>query len=268
VVTGPLGWWRGVEDRFVYHPTPAAVDWRRPPDGADFRDVTFPLATGEAVHAWWCPVAGAAGAVLLCHGNAGNLSGRANTLLRVQEHLGQSVLIFDYPGYGRSTGRPGEPNCYASAEAAYRWLTGPAGVPAGQVTLFGESLGGAVAVELARRLPHRALVLIKAFTSVADVARHLLRLPLPVGWLLRNRFDNRTNITQCRRPVLITHGTADRLIPFRHAEALFALANEPKRLLPLPGDDHNSPLPDGFYSAVRELLDRYAPATQPAGRTG
>jgi fermentation-respiration switch protein FrsA (DUF1100 family) len=250
---------RSFAERLVYHPLPAAVDWRSPPAGADFRDVTFPLATGETVHAWWCPRDGAGGAVLLCHGNAGNLSGRANTLLRIQQHLRQSVLIFDYPGYGRSTGRPTEAGCYASSEAAYRWLVESAGVPAERLTLFGESLGGAVAVELARRLPHRALVLIKAFTSVADVARRALPVPLPVRWLLPG-YDNRAKIAECRRPVLIAHGTADRMIPYRQAEELFALANEPKRLLPLPGDDHNSPLPDTFYEAVRGFLTAGEPA--------
>src|SRR5215207_5108356 len=112
-----------LESWFIYRPVTAAQSWVEPTDPA-IRDVYFDLPTGERVHAWWRPRAGAERTMLYCHGNAGNLSHRVGGLSRWADTLNSSILIFDYPGYGRSTGSPSERSCYAAGEAAWTWLAG------------------------------------------------------------------------------------------------------------------------------------------------
>jgi fermentation-respiration switch protein FrsA (DUF1100 family) len=245
---------------FLFRPVSYTQDWQPPPPDLHIEDVHL-SAVGIPIHAWWAPPLGwepAQGALVYCHGNAGNLSHRGEGLRRWHQQLGVAPLIFDYPGYGRSGGRPSEAGCYAAADAAYDWLVETAHVPSEKILLYGGSLGGGVAIDVASRRPHRALVLVSTFTSLADMARK--RLPwLPAGWLMRRRWDNLHKIRSCRRPVFIAHGTADRLVPFRQGERLFAAANEPKAFFPMNGYDHqHTPGPD-FYEALRRFLAEYAP---------
>jgi fermentation-respiration switch protein FrsA (DUF1100 family) len=248
-----------LENRLVYHPTRAVEDWQPPPSDR-VQDVELTTPTHLRLHAWWCPLEGATGALLYCHGNAGNLSHRGGSILALQRELGASVLIFDYPGYGRSEGKPSEAGCYAAAYAAYDWLLREPGVPAERILLYGGSLGGGVAVDLACRRGHRALLLANTFTAMPDVGRSLYPW-LPVRLLMRNRFDNLSKIKLIHRPVVIAHGTADRLIPLAQAERLFAAANEPKRFYPIPGADHNTPLPGEFLRAARRFLEEVESGT-------
>jgi fermentation-respiration switch protein FrsA (DUF1100 family) len=242
-----------LENLLVYHPTRAVDDWQPPPNDR-VQDVELTTTAATRIHAWWCPLEGATGALLFCHGNAGNLSHRGGSILAIQRELGVSVLIFDYPGYGRSEGKPSEAGCYAAADAAYDWLLRIPQVLAETIFIYGGSLGGGVAVDLACRQPHRALLLASTFTSVPDVGKH--NHPwLPCRLVMRNRFDNLAKIKRCQRPVIITHGTADRLIPFRQAEQLFTAANPPKRFYPVPGADHNDPVPTAFFQETRRFLE-------------
>jgi fermentation-respiration switch protein FrsA (DUF1100 family) len=245
-----------LENSMLYHPIRADQDWMAPPDGK-VQDVFFRTPDGTALHAWWCPTESwepEFGALLFCHGNAGNLSHRGEIIRDWQSHLGQAVFIFDYPGYGRSAGSPTEASCYAAAEAAYDWLLATQHLPPERLVIYGESLGGGVAVELASRRPHRALILEKTFTSVPDVAQTLFPW-LPVRWLMRNRFENLQKIGRCRQPVFVAHGTADGLIPFSQGRRLFEAANEPKRFFRLEGGDHNTPLSSACLAAIREFVD-------------
>jgi len=144
---------------------------------------------------------------------------------------------------------------YAAWQASYDGLTTVGGVPAEQILLHGGSLGGAVAVNLAVRIPHRALILVKAFTSIPDMAQR--QYPwLPAKWLVRNKFDNLGKIGQCPKPIFIAHGDQDGLVPYSHAQLLFQAAKAPKQLLTLKGQDHNDPLEPDFFSALQEFLDR------------
>ena len=241
-----------LENWLLFPGTPASAHWQESPS-AQIQDVELTTADGTRLHGWWLPRDGAKGAVLYCHGNGGNLSHRGSALLDWSRELGESVFIFDYPGYGKSEGSPNEANCYAAGEAAYDWLVHAQHIPAERIILFGKSLGGGVATELALHRPHRALVLVKAFTSAPDVAqRHYFWLP--VQWLMRNRFENLAKIGKCPRPVFLAHGTADGLIPCTHSERLFAAAREPKSFLRLEGDDHNSPLGPEFFAGLRRFL--------------
>src|SRR5262249_35229595 len=154
----------------VYHPMPITEEGEVPQVVGSL-DVEIQAADGTRLHAWWRPVKGAATAVLFCHGNYGNASHYDGVLDNLAEGLGASALAIDYPGYGRSEGSPSEPGCYAAADAACDWLNAMQQVPSERVVFYGESLGGGVVVDLAGRRPHRALVLVKTFTSLPDVAQ-------------------------------------------------------------------------------------------------
>jgi fermentation-respiration switch protein FrsA (DUF1100 family) len=245
-----------LENKLVYQPSPAS-EWEEPVDPRT-TDVWL-AADGQTVHAWWLPPARPdAGAVLVCHGNGGNLSHRGLMAADLNRTLGAGVLVFDYPGYGKSTGKPTEAGCYASAETAFRWLTDEAKIPPERVLLLGESLGGGPAVELATRHDCRALVLLYTFTSLPAAAKHHYRW-LPTHRLMKNRFDNLAKIGQVKRPVFIAHGTADAVIPFRQSEALYDAANEPKELLTLDGYPHGLVDGEPFYTALARFLAERAP---------
>lgn len=240
------------ENSLVYQPTPAAEDWRVPAHSRT-QDVWLTSPDGTKLHAWWLPHDGAKGAVLVSHGNGGNLSHRGRLAADLHDTLGYSVLMYDYPGYGKSEGKPSEAGCYAAGDAAFQWLTDDRKVPANQIVLLGESLGGGVATELATRHDHRALVLLFTFTSLPDAAK--FHYPwLPTRMLMSNRFDNRSKLAACKKPVFIAHGTADTIIPFSQGEELYTIANEPKRFLRMDGHDHNGHLPAEFVTGLRDFL--------------
>src|SRR5262249_10054409 len=238
-----------LENFFLYDPVRAGEEWRSPPN-SQVQDVELRTADGTLIHAWWCPQPGATGALLYCHGNAGNLSHRNGAIAHLLEATGQSVLIFDYPGYGKSQGTASEPGCYAAADAAYEWLTETQRIPPENIILYGKSLGGAVAVELATRRPHRALVLVRSFTSIPDLAQEQFPF-LPARGLVRNRLDNVEKIGRCTQPVFIASGNCDSLVPYAHGERLFAAANEPKVFFCLKDCDHNDPFPAEYFVALR-----------------
>jgi pimeloyl-ACP methyl ester carboxylesterase len=171
------------------------------------------------------PGAGDGGAVLLFHGNGGNIGDR---VLHAQllNAVGFDVLLAEYRGYGDSSGRPGEEGTYRDAAAtleALRGLTDPA-----RIIYLGESLGAAVALWLALREPPRGLVLHTAFTSVRDVAR--LHYPMIPPALVPDAYPSLRLVRQLRAPVLVTHGDRDEIVPLMHGEELYAAAPEPKRL--------------------------------------
>jgi fermentation-respiration switch protein FrsA (DUF1100 family) len=258
-----------LENSLLFHPVRASDDWVAPPSSR-IEDVEFSTADGTSIHGWWYRNGSSTSALLYAHGNAGNLSHRGPTIVPMAEALGVSVLIFDYPGYGRSAGKPNEKSCYAAGEAAYDWLTQSQQVAPENVVLFGKSLGGGVMTELASHRPHRALVLVKTFSSVPDMGQELFPW-LPARWLVRNRFDSLAKIGQCHRPVFLAHGDCDSVIPCSHSQRLYEAANEPKRFLLMPGCDHNDALGADFLSALRQFLDQFAPVAmlpQAASRAG
>jgi fermentation-respiration switch protein FrsA (DUF1100 family) len=250
-----------LEDHFLFHPIRAEEGWWPPPDGLDVQDVQLSSSEGDRLHAWWTAPTGwtpADGALLYCHGNAGNLSHRGPGIQRLSSLLRVGVLIFDYPGYGHSTGKPSEPGCYAAADAGNSWLTDVRKVPAERILLYGRSLGCAVAAEMALRHPNRAMILVSPFTSVRDMAAEILPW-LPGRWLASNRFNTLSKIGRCSRPVLIAHGTADQVIPFNQGKRLFAAAKEPKYFVEMPGLDHNDAPNAAFYATLQSFLAEQAP---------
>ncbi|MDP2760265.1 MAG: alpha/beta hydrolase [Sideroxyarcus sp.] len=204
-----------------------------------YEDIQLQTSDGIDLHGWHIPAPQPRGTVLFLHGNAGNISHRLDSV-RMFHRLGYSTLIFDYRGYGNSSGKPSEQGTYRDAEAAWRYLTEQLHIPSCRIVLFGESLGGAVGAWLATRQKPAALVIASGFTSVPDLGQQLYPY-LPVRWLARIRYATRDNLRSVTAPVLIVHSPEDDIIPFKHGRALFAAANAPKQFLELAGG-HN----DGF----------------------
>lgn len=216
-------------------------------------DVWLQSADGVRLHTWWISSPGSPIATLFLHGNGGNLTHRIAHLQAIRD-AGSSVLILDYRGYGRSQGRPSETGLYRDAHAAYLHLR-KAGYPPSRIVLHGESLGCAVAVELASREPCAGMILEAPFTSAADVARRVLPF---LGPLAARGFDSRRRIASFRRPLLVIHGTRDEVIPFELGQRLFKSAPGPKWFWVLKGAGHNDILETAGLRYVERLKEFYA----------
>jgi fermentation-respiration switch protein FrsA (DUF1100 family) len=205
--------------------------------GLDYMPVNIATGDGETLHGWWVPVSDAKGTVLFFHGNAGNISHRIN-YLTMFKRLGYNTLLFDYRGYGRSSGTPSESGTYLDAQAAWRYLIEIQGISPERIVLFGESLGGAVAAWLAVREQPGLLVLASTFTSVPDLAAEIYPF-LPVRWISRFDYNTLESLQSITCPVFIAHSPHDEIIPYRHGQRLFQAAPEPKQFLLLEGT-HNT----------------------------
>jgi len=224
--------------------------------GLDYEDVTLRAADDVALHGWWAPARDARGAVLIFHGNAGNISHRID-YLTMFNRLGYAVLIIDYRGYGKSSGTPSEEGTYRDAEAAWQHLMETRKLKPQDVVILGESLGGGVATWLAAKYPPRALVLASVFTSVPDMGARVYWW-LPVRLLARIEYNSRERMPKITAPVLIAHSREDDIVPFAHGEALFAAAREPKQFLTLSGGHNNGFLfmRAEWVAAVGAFLER------------
>jgi len=241
-----------LEDSLIFVPSPYPEGNWRPP-GLRFEDVEFPSDDGTPLHGWYVPHEKACGAVLFCHGNAGNITHREEILYRLHEVSGVTVFIFDYRGYGRSKGKPNEAGVLADARAARDWLSRREGVAPDRLILMGESIGGAVAVDLAAEQGARGLVLESTFTSLRDVAAY--HFPwLPVRQLMRTRLDSLAKIKSYRGPLLQSHGDRDTIVPYQLGQRLFEAANEPKQFITFPGGDHNDLRGTGYYEKVGQFV--------------
>ena len=210
-------------------------------DELGMRHVALTAADGVRIYAWYAPAENA-GAPTLAYftGNAGNVGLRA-CLVRPYAEKGYGVFILSYRGYGGSSGQPSERGLYLDAEAALDYLETAAGVSRERTVLYGQSLGAAVAVEMALRRRAAALVLLAPFTSAPAAARSIAwYLPVPYAALFTDRYDSLSKIGQIEEPLLIVHGTADHTIPADHGKALFETATaEHKEMILIPGADHN-----------------------------
>ena len=224
--------------------------------GRPCEDLFFTATDGTKLNGWFFPgetnSPRSALVLLHCHGNAGNIGHRLSTCAALLQ-TGVSVFLFDYRGYGRSSGRPNEPGTYLDAQAAYHWLR-QRGFDEHQVVAFGESLGGGVASELALREPLGGLVLQSTFSSLTDLGAELYPW-LPVRSLATIKYDTCHKLPRIKIPVIVMHSRADGLVGFQHAEKNFAAANQPKLFCELKGD-HNNPLTDRqqFLNGFEQFL--------------
>jgi uncharacterized protein len=200
------------------------------------RRVTVTASDGVRLVAWAMPVVEGSGYwLLICHGNAGNISeaGRPYHYAGLRG-LGLSLLAFDYRGYGESEGDPSEDGLYRDADAAYRYLRDTLGVPPERIVVFGHSLGSAVAIELVSRVPAAGLILDGALTSVVDRAQELFPYA-PVRWIAASRYASLERVGELALPKLFLHARGDEVIPIAHGRRLFEAAAQPKRFVELRG---------------------------------
>jgi uncharacterized protein len=228
-------------------------NWR--PANLKFEDAWFTSADGTRLHGWYVPHAQRRATVLYCHGNGGNVAQWADAARMLHDRVGVSVMLFDYRGYGRSEGKPSEAGVLADARAARAWLSRREDIPESRIVLLGRSLGGAVAVDLAAADGARALVLESTFTSMPDVGQTMYPL-LPIRLLMETEFNSEKKISNYHGPLLQSHGTADRLIPYDIACRLFNAANQPKHFVPIADGDHNDPQSGEYYAALSAFLER------------
>ena len=222
--------------------------------GMDYEDVAIDTADGVTLHGWF--IAGRSSEVLLFfHGNAGNISHRLDSIRQFQE-LGLSILIIDYRGYGQSGGRTTEKGIYRDTDAAWRYLTERRKISAGNIVIFGRSLGASAASWLAARYQPMALIVESSFTSVPDIAQELYPW-LPVRWISRFSHATLDYVRDVHCPVLVVHSRDDEIIPLHHGEAIFAAANEPRTLLVLRGGHNDAFLSDGhtYIEGLRAFLN-------------
>ncbi len=215
-------------------------------------DITTP--DGETLAGWYRPPADDQRAVFLfLHGKGGGLADKTARWQTIAD-LGAGVLAFSYRGFAGSTGTPSEDGLAIDAKAAFDWLAEKHS--ADRIVLHGLSLGTGVATRLAQQVEARALVLEAPYTAIVDVAGE--RYPwLPVSFLLSDQFRTREIIAGVGEPVLIVHGDRDETIPVAHAEALFALAREPKEFVRVTGGEHHTLVRDGIYRHIADFLSRF-----------
>ncbi|MGA7932440.1 MAG: alpha/beta hydrolase [Kovacikia sp.] len=231
-------------------------------------------SSSHQLHSWWIPAKGAANRVVLyLHGNGYNVG--ANLAQALQFHqIDLSVLLIDYRGYGQSNGGfPTEASVYQDARAAWKYLTQERKISPEQIILFGHSLGGAIAIDLALEHSNAAgLIVQSSFISMRAMVDHLGQFWMfPIDFLLTHRFNSITKVRSLKMPVLYTHGTADTLIPVAMSEALHAATPEPKQLLLVDGAEHNN-IPDiggCFYlQRLKEFVDQLHLYGQNQARNG
>lgn len=248
---------RWFEQSQVYHPS---HDTEEPPRtlGAAQESFNFPATDGTKLHGWLlrAPESSARKhlVMLYCHGNGGTISDRLG-YYQVILAAGVNVLAFDYRGYGRSEGKPGEKGTYSDAHGALAWLK-EHGFPASNVIVWGESLGGGIASEVAATEPVDGLVLQSTFTSMPDIGSEVFPF-LPVRLIGSIKYDTHARLPNIHCPVLVMHSKTDTLIRFHHGEQNFAAANEPKLFWEIHGD-HNDAIDEdapNFGAGLRKFLE-------------
>ncbi len=227
--------------------TPASV-------GLAYEEAWFDTSDKKRLNGWFIPGEDAKFTLIFCHGNAGNIGHRLEKILMFRD-LGLNVFIFDYRGYGKSEGAPSEAGLYEDVKAAYDHLTKGRKIPKDNIILYGESIGGAVAIDLARKADARALITEETFTSVKDMAR--LAYPFVPRFVFSSRFDCVSKIKNVACSKLIIHSVDDEIVPFYLGEKLFNAAAPPKKFLKIRGT-HNTAFLDSeerFTGGIRAFLD-------------
>jgi fermentation-respiration switch protein FrsA (DUF1100 family) len=237
----------------VFRPGDERPDLAGSAVAALMQETDIPGSDDLAMRAWYARARPGMPTILYLHGNAGTLGGRAERVLPYLQR-GYGVLLAAYRGYGGNPGTPTELGLYADARAHFDWLLGQ-GVPAGRVVLYGESLGAAIAVQLAIERPAAALVLEAPFASVLHSARE--RFPLfAFDWLIKDKFASIDKIGRVQAPLFIVHGDRDQVTPMRFGRMLFDQAREPKAAHWPQGAGHNDLLEFGMVEAVTGFLER------------
>jgi len=222
----------------------------------DYEDVRFEAADGVRLHGWLVPAEDNSPLMLFCHGNAGNVSHRVDNIRRLHD-IGLSVFIFDYRGYGQSSGRITEAGFYLDAEAAYARAREYVDRASLKLVLFGRSLGGIAAVHLGAQYRSSGLILESTFTHMAGMAAVHFPLPVPAS-LLQNRLNALDKIGRIKAPILFFHGDLDAIVPIGLGRELFDAAKAPKEFITIAGAEHNDTYFVGgnqYFNKIRSFVD-------------
>ncbi len=216
--------------------------------GLKYESVELQSGNDIKIHGWFIPGEGNNGTLIFCHGNAGNISHRLDSIKLFNE-MGLNVFIFDYQGYGKSEGKPTENGTYADAQAAWNYLINERKEEPENIIIFGRSLGGAIAAWLAKNTKPRALIVESSFTSVEAIGQRMYPF-MPVKLISRMKYDTLENIKHVKCPVLVIHSQDDELISYDYGQQIFDAANEPKKFLGIRGT-HN----DGFLMSGQIYIE-------------
>src|SRR5579862_8407771 len=205
---------------------------------SDVVEVWLKTVDGVKINAFYHEHPESKQVILWLHGNAENIGYGLNHL-RTLAKLGVNILAVDYRGYGKSEGKPDETGVYRDADAAYDYLVNERHFAAPDIFVYGHSLGGAVAINMASRRPCGGLVVQSSFTNARAMTRRIFALPL-IEYLEKSHFDSEETIRNVHAPILVAHGTRDDVVPFAMGQRIFAAAPEPKRFYPIEGAGHNN----------------------------
>ena len=226
------------DSALIYYPTlyPEG-NWQtegRGPCSAE--DVFFTADDGVKTHGWFLKHPTSSKVLVYYHGNAGSIADRFEWGCQLTQ-AGASVLMVEYRGYGRSEGKPGEKDFYRDSEAVWSWLVKDAGYGPADIILYGKSLGGAVATDLATRHEPAALILQSTFTSIPDMAKKLI--PGVPGFLVPTKMASIDKVSKLSCPVLVVHSHHDEVVPFSMGKALAERATNLFKFLEFHGFGHN-----------------------------
>jgi fermentation-respiration switch protein FrsA (DUF1100 family) len=233
---------------FIFYPEKDLLG--KPSDlGMAYEDITFRMADALRLHGWYVP-GSRRETILWCHGNAGNISDRLDLLKLLHDKIGVNIFIFDYRGYGKSQGRPTEDGTYRDAHGAMDYLRSRPDVEGDKIVVFGQSLGGAIAVDLACRNRFLGLILESTFTSLVDI----FEMPTKSFGM---KYDSYSKIKRVKVPLLVLHGDKDDVVPFESGYTLFKAAHEPKKFCAIAGAMHNDTYlvgGEGYFAAIDEFI--------------
>lgn len=243
------------ETALVY-PRPDVRDGDWTPDGIAYEEVAFASADGTRLHGWLLEHPQPQQVILFFHGNAEHVGYLGDEMDQLRRRFAATVFVFDFRGYGKSEGTPHEAGILADGVAAQRWLAERVGVRSDQITLYGRSLGGGIAVANASTEGAAALVLDRTFDSMVDVAAGMYRWA-PVRWLMRNRYPSAERMKHYHGPLCQLHGTVDEIVPYSAGQRLFAACDsDTKQFISVEGLFHNDPPPRDWYAGMQSFLER------------
>ncbi len=226
------------ERQIIYHPYKYPEgNWNSSSSAVFKEDVHFTAEDGTRLHGWYIPSAKAKATLLWFHGNAGNITHRLVNI-EMLKPLNLNIFIFDYRGYGKSEGVPDEKGIYSDSQAAYDWLVKDKNILPGEIILFGRSLGGICAIEMASTNPAAGIILESVFPSARRLAEKIFPI-LPLGWAIKSRFDAISKVRSLELPKLFIHGTQDEIVPYKLGRELFSAAADPKIFYDIQGAGHN-----------------------------
>jgi fermentation-respiration switch protein FrsA (DUF1100 family) len=245
---------RYLERRGIYYPA-REINFYPSDVNLTFEEIFVTTLDKLKINAWYIPSQQAKFTLLFCHGNAGNLMDRLDKI-QVFHSIGVNIFIFDYRGFGKSQGRPGEQGIYLDAQAAYGYLVNTLKVNPSEIILYGESLGSAVAIDLARKKAVGGLIIEGGFSCGKDMAAKIY--PFLPRFIFSDIFDSLAKIKEIHAPVLFIHSREDEIVPLRLAYKLYQQANPPKEFVELSGNhnvsffDHLEKVTSSVSAFIRE----------------